>query len=216
MYPTKKWKCIQQKIGNVSTAIYWKMYRKCTDRKKEMYRPHLTKSVASSVFRSLSVFSISAESSAFQKGNLKNTVSSIHKKTATIHLFGKFDHSQQLLKPAEDNYHLRMEKYDKCVFIFAFLGKDFKRFPPMYWCGIIIFKMTVNEMLNLSPDLLRPWLIQQTPFIQLFHQSTTHFLNQFSFHDIFPNGSNAKLSPNPTPRIPLFVRHRKRSHRISQ
>ena len=90
-----------------------------------MYRPHLTKSVASSVFRSLSVFSISAESSAFQKGNLKNTVSSIHKKTATIHLFGKFDHSQQLLKPAEDNYHLRMEKYDKCVFIFAFLGKDF-------------------------------------------------------------------------------------------
>ena len=70
-YPTKTWKCIQQKIGNVSTAIYWKMYRKCTDRKKEMYRPHLTKSVASSVFRSLSVFSISAESSAFQK-EIKN------------------------------------------------------------------------------------------------------------------------------------------------
>ena len=66
----------------------------------------------------------------------------------------------------------------------------------MYWCGIIIFKMTVNEMLNLSPDLLRPWLIQQTPFIQLFHQSTTHFLNQLYFHDIFPNGSNAKLSPD--------------------
>ena len=39
---------------------------------------------------------------------------------------------------------------------------------------IIIFKV----MLNLSPDLSGPWLVQQTPFIlQLLHQSTTkHFL----------------------------------------
>ena len=45
----------------------------------------------------------------------------------------------------------------------------------------LCLSLYVNEMLNLSPDLLPPWLIQQTPFIQLFHQSATHFLNQKLF-----------------------------------